>query len=548
MLFYDLAGDVNLNSYDSRLILAQTRRALFLEAHENRIAYYRGNIIQRSVTQMAADLDIRETDVYHQLWLFGFSIEETWDRARLADGTFVMDRVRQLLSEGQDVAVIANQLGVGEEALVNILHFKRILVKGERWTDSEVQTLLRWYGMVTPHTLTMMLGRNETSITTKARKLNISGAAVLTGSPHLWIDGFGFVKVNGRFQQDVLAAYLRTQFLRSNQELAETLECSATAIDRWRKQLGLETFHPASVKPVQANRSRSHFRYLLKQSRFEAQRVLITRSVDYFERTGVLPAQHNHPVTLGTNWSKAMGTGQYFRGDSIQNKAAGVWAQYRIFDSSLEFWVAFESEVARRRTACVRDGNTGSTIARNLLAFSTFDLKLNTAYRQAPAFLDLLEKYRSHERARVITFTVDQFVATGKMLLWEEAREMLGTSWDRVMGTGKYKRGDPVQGIPSGVKASRRVFDSSTGFWLAFVHEIERRSLQHEAQGTTDGSEYQRLQSFSPRDIRGHPGYTKSAALHLLLDQYRHRDQQKTIAFAVDRFGKTGKLPGSENA
>lgn len=287
---------------------------------------------------------------------------------------------------------------------------------------------------------------------------------------------------------------------------------------------------------------------LFDKYRPQEQAKLISEAVDRFSRSGTYPNHLNAQTTLGMGWEKATGTARYRLGNVQKQELSGNCVHQRVFDSTIDFWAAFSSEVLKRLEALGTIVGPPHAAHRRLVDFSPFQLKLvEGPLLRDPRFLALYDAHRPREQRKLIERAVDHFQHTGVLPTTRNAMTTLGTKWDRVMGANKYAVNNPVLGISAGRASHQRIFDSTLDFWIAFAAEVSQRVTQLQNRSRIETEAYRNLKTFSPFLIeQWDRAYVFSTRFHDLFDGYRPQEQQRLVAFAVDRFAQTGQLPSQK--
>jgi hypothetical protein len=147
-LYSDLPNEV-------KNLITELERAYPLIDPDSRMARrylaYLGNVTRLSGPEIAKILKLTEQQVYYELSILGISIEEEFSRpvyfpnklrAELEEqslshlvqsGSTVLSLTEALLHEGMPVKQIAQKLGVGEQALHFILHYRHEKNRGVPW-------------------------------------------------------------------------------------------------------------------------------------------------------------------------------------------------------------------------------------------------------------------------------------------------------------------------------------------------------------------------------------------------------------------------------
>lgn len=241
-----------------------------------------------------------------------------------------------------------------------------------------------------------------------------------------------------------------------------------------------------------------------------------------------------------------VGTADFRLGDLDKNIPPGKYVHYRIFDRALDFWLAFEKEVAERLSDFEAQGDVSNSVYLVLKGLDVFSLKMGPEARESDAVAEMCDRHRGRAQARLIRFAVDQFEKTGKLPKQSNARETLGMGWSKVMGGAEY---NPwiVSGKRVGKNARFRVFDDALGFWVAFEVEVRRRVALRVAQHQTDCTEFRNLQTFDPHNIKWDAESAQSEGIRAMFDRYRPNARAALVAFAVDRLAQTGEVPKQTN-
>lgn len=480
ILNYDLENQVDYTTDLGRRIYARARQDVFRRQNAERIQFYEDSLTQLSVPEMAQVLRLRNPgmtamDVRKELFLFDMSIEEAWNRNGL------LDRARDLHAQGMPIPEIARNLGVGEQSLRDIFHFKGIEHQGTKWELEEQNYLRAHYDTTSLYELSRVLQRSEAAIAGQAKELGLTDLRPLDKRDPQ-IEGYDGIKVNGRFARDILERFLWENVDVSNADLGRLLYSTPETIRYWRYKLGT---HTPRLTPAHTNRM-PRGPAPEATTRHAAQRELIARELEIFETTGTVIPNVAMTTLLGVDSGRYLGNGAH-----SPDKPEG---KRRVFNSYGHRLVALDAAVESRVAEVSRQIGVLSASASplsppdqakladlsarlsRLRAFSPWTFGTRATDPYYPAVAGLYSKSREAEKARLVEATYRLAIEAGK---WDSSRDAItavGRSENQAFGYAEY--------APGKEKAHQQVFESAAEFMKLRAEYSERRLAELGALAT----------------------------------------------------------------
>jgi hypothetical protein len=456
LLRFNMDEGLDPGTGDGLRIYSRVQRDARQREHIGRLRMLQTRLLHESVEQIAQTLraggeQITAHELYLELFHYNVSIEALWRRALPPDR---LQAVRASFGERGfplppelrtplDIALylkrqhrvsahdMAERLGVGIEALQNILHYMGAEPHGRAWTGAEVQQLHNLYGFVSVRRLADLLQRSESSVSEKAGEAGLRQPKA-EGVPNITRPPFGDVKVNGELQREPLEAYLWAHVGEQSAQIAADLDVSPQTVRLWKDKLGIH--EPTGAVPARIDDPRLRNAPEDRQRRFQRyddQRAVVDRFLDYWNTHHTLPGPEGWREIGINDQEYFFGTRKYLgRG---------------LFSGREEAYLAIKQRA----------------VARGI------DFKmLDGIFRNTP----ITPMIRQEWQREAVDLYLDRFVAKGNVpptpADYGSGDGKLGVTHARMFGVARYR--------PGGEEAESRIFNNQEDALFA----IKRRAIE----------------------------------------------------------------------
>lgn len=436
----------------------------------SRHAFYERSLTQKSVPQMAAHLEIPESQVYRELGILKLSIlkafsqaapAEARDKAGLAQEASLLEVASKLLESGEALDAVARQLSVGSEALQFALHATHIQSRRVDWnrscayegqpiSEENLAMLLRDSGYTNAQiadrlnqifsSVEGVAGfRTESSVNKKLQGL--MGSTYSWGSQNIFHEKFGYLKRSGRLVSVNLIRYLFEHWQSSDEELAKLLEIQLESLKQFYHRNGI-------------SRGDGGFRFDAKTGKFkiihryEEQMMALDLVMRWMRENNLrLPLTSDFgygPGKIELSLPKLVSTSNYRN----PPKRHPELIYGGTFPSPLDFFVALKKRAAHE----------GIEVWLIDVATHQVPSDLHQRIMQEEAFERVLRWMRNHAMRRPMR------AEFGK------GKDRVGLRYSRLIASDQYAEGQP--------QYIHRVFDSAQDFWGGLEAYLSQRGIQ----------------------------------------------------------------------